>query len=433
MNDPDAIHAAILALFGERRTTNLGNSDEERCAKLIESRYRMIRLDEDAPGDFDGSFLSPDFLATARRGSGAIGEATLGTPGEVKSGISCRSRALIAAIAVGSGKILSPFTGRPERVYTSLGREWYFHADGDRYCLASQMGDTMTAVDVETLWVFPQQFLILYVANFLSEADMRRNVASQYARCINRAADLISYLPCKSDRAARGRSLALTDFSCPHLGHNFWNVQTGWANVFASTSVAGIDRFVLHENQNIFGSLQELFSESIAADRISWVKNDDDIFKEMLNRNLLLFTVKDELVTPDLARRALDRARAACSPQFLETVDRLRAASNPLIVTTIRLDNRAWIEQRDGLPSLFRKLRAEFPQLGLVLDGLSCDTVKGWSTHWMSLEDELELASAVRAALPSEMPVNSASAGRSQRVSSFPIPPTSSSRPLARE
>ena len=406
MKSPDAVHDAILALFGERRTTSLRTSNEEECANLIDSRYRMIRLDEDSPSKFDLAFLSPEFLATAARGSAAVGEATFGTTDEAKSGISFRSKALIAAIAAGSGRIFSPFTGQIEPVYTSLGREWYFHAHDGRYCLASQMGDTMTAVDVETLWVFPQESLILYVVNFLSETDMRRNVASQYARCINRAGDLISHLSGESNGAARTRSLALTDFSCPHLGHNFWNVLTGWSNLFAGTSVASIDRFVLHENQNLFGSLQELFPESCAdGDRISWVKNDDDIFEEMLTRNLLLLTVKDQLVMPDLARRVLDRARAGCSRQFLEEVDRLRAAANPLIVTTIRLDNRAWIEQRDGLPSLFAKLRTEFPKLGLVLDGLSSDTVKGWSTDWMSLEDELEVASAVRAALPSEMPV----------------------------
>jgi hypothetical protein len=42
-----------------------------------------------------------------------------------------------------------------------------------------------------------------------------------------------------------------------------------------------------------------------------------------------------------------------CSADFIEDVRRLRSEANPLVLTTIRLDNRAWLEQREGLPALF--------------------------------------------------------------------------------
>jgi hypothetical protein len=125
----------------------------------------------------------------------------------------------------------------------------------------------------------------------------------------------------------------------------------------------------------------------------------------MLEQNLLLITVKDEFFTKDFAQRVLQRARSKCSPEFLAEVDELKANTKPLIITTIRLDNRAWIEQREGLPALFSKLRQDFPRLGLIIDGLSSDTAKGWTTSWMSMEDELAAANAVKAALPSDMPV----------------------------
>jgi hypothetical protein len=50
-------------------------------------------------------------------------------------------------------------------------------------------------------------------------------------------------------------------------------------------------------------------------------------------------------------------------------------------------------------------LHEDFPGLSLIVDGLSSDTAKGWTTHWMSMEAEPEMAAAVQAALPADLPV----------------------------
>ena len=96
--------------------------------------------------------------------------------------------------------------------------------------------------------------------------------------------------------------------------------------------------------------------------------------------------------------RVLPEARAKCSPEFLNDGKELRATARPLVVTTTRLDNRVWIEQREGPPALFGRLRQSYPHLGLILDGLSSDTAKGWTTMRMALDAELEIANHVRAA-----------------------------------
>jgi hypothetical protein len=190
------------------------------------------------------------------------------------------------------------------------------------------------------------------------------------------------------------------------MSHNLWNVQTGWENLFARCGAQGISRFFLFADQSFFGDLCELFPDFVPdRNRISWVDNNGQIFREMLKNDYLLFTVKDEHFTKEFAARILAWARRACGAEFLAEVAQFRAAADPIVVTTIRLDNREWIEQRAGFPALFGKLRAEFPRLGLVIDGLSSDTNKGWTTHWMSMAADLAMAAAIRENLPPDMPV----------------------------
>lgn len=372
------------------------------CLDMLKGSYRFVRVRGVTADPADLSFLAPSFLEALRKGHHAFGRATLGADTGAPETLSVRTRAISAAIARGYGVILSPFTGQLESVHNSLGREWYLHVVGEEFCLVSQMGSISVMVDLETVWVFPQRNLILSIENGLTEAAILQEVAETFVRCVTHAVPLVGYL----ERGSEARTLALTDLSCPHMSHNLWNVQTGWANVLAAIDADRIGAFLLYTEQNFFGDLTELFPDSVPnSDRIISVRNDDALFLETLKNNLLTFTVKDEFFPADFTRRLLERAYRMCSPQFLQEVQRLRRQTHPLVVTTIRLDNRAWIEQREGMPALFNKLHEQFPRLGLVMDGLSSDTPKGWSTYWMSMASELEMACSIRAELPPGMPV----------------------------
>lgn len=402
MADANSLASALDAIFLQHSTPGSGKSAVEDCQRILRDEYRVVRLDRHTEIDPELSFLAPAFVAAARQGHAALARATLGTDAAPIDGISSRSKAIAAAVRLTHGRILSPFSGQTEPVRSSLGREWYFHRMESEYCLAAQLGSISIMVDLETVWVFPQRKLLLCIPNGLGEADILLDAAKCVARCLNHAAALIRYLECE----AGGRIVALNDTPCPHMSHNLWNVQTGLANVLAMSDVTRIGAFLLFEGQNFFGDLLELFPESVPdTGSIVSVKSDEAVFLETLQRNLLTFTVKDEFFTLDFVRRVIDRAHRVCSPEFLESVKKLKSEAHPLVLTTIRLDNRAWIEQRSGLPALFTRLREDFPRLGLVVDGLSSDTPKGWTTYWMSMAEELALANEVRADLPPDMPV----------------------------
>jgi hypothetical protein len=390
------------SVFLSQSVVDRGDITDDDCLETLRKQYAFVRLAKEAKHEPELDFLAPAFLVAAHKGYRALAKATLEEHSADLSGPSLRTRAIVAAIGRGYGRILSPFSGRPEEVRSSLGREWYYHTLGGDFCLASQIGSISVMVDLETVWVFPQRRLILSIANGLTDADILLETAKTLRRCVNNAPALAAYLARQPD----GRALALTDVWCPHMSHNLWNVQTGLANVLAECDVARIANFLLFENQDFFGDIVELYPDRVPDhSKLVRIRSNDAIFMETLDRNLLTFTVKDEFFTLDFVQRVLDRAHRVCDPAFIEEVRRLKQRANPLVVTTIRLENRAWIEQREGMSALFRRLRQDFPRLGLIMDGLSTDTEKGWSTYWMSMDAELDMANAIREQLPHDMPV----------------------------
>ena len=395
-----AIEESLLALFLLHKAVG-SQATEPECLSFLKAHYRTICLTEATAADPALAFLAVPFVQTACRGHRSLGNASVPPNVLPPDPASSRSRAIATATRLRHGTILSPLTGRLEPVHSSIGKEWSLHRVGDELCLASQLSGTMVAVDLESIWVFPQRRLVVFVPCAVDQAAIEAEIARMFNRCLTHAARYADYLGSEA-----GRAIAITDFTCPHIAHNLWNLQTGWANALRLADTSQIKRMLVYEEQDFFGRVNELFPEAIhTPDMVVGVRNDDDVFLRMLDDNLLLLTVKDEFFTLDFVARVLAQARAKCSPEFLNDVVALKATAWPLVVTTIRLDNRSWIEQREGLPALFGRLRQTYPHLGLVLDGLSSDTVKGWTTMRMSLDAELEMANHVKSSLPEDMPV----------------------------
>jgi hypothetical protein len=190
------------------------------------------------------------------------------------------------------------------------------------------------------------------------------------------------------------------------MAHNLWNVQTAWHNIFTAVPPSAFKYLINFNGQNFFGSLDELYPELMAgASAPLMVGNDDEAMLFALRAGGVVLSVKDEMFTPGFSDRAFAHARTICSPGLLDEIADLKSNCDPLVVTTIRLDNREWLEQRDGYVRLFTELKKDFPKIGLIIDGLSIDTATGWTTGWMSLEDELSVARHIKSNLPEDMPV----------------------------
>lgn len=404
LTNQDLLQATIEELFSHSRAAPKGDAaiDLDDAIALLKSEYQMVRLDDaDAASTTYG--LHDAFVALASKGQAAYGVELVSRLPQQNSTtypvpVSSRTREVAYGVEHGRKPLISPFDGELAFSNASIGRDWYLHREGEDYCLLSELGQPMAFLAAEALWVFPKKRLIVWIWNGFQPEDLIRHVAEMYLRAYRASDRLAAYL------VRDARTIAVADFHCPHMGHYVWNVLSGWDNFFGVSTVRPAV-YLVYDRQNFFGGLDEIFPEWVGSDAVRIVAHDDAVFDLMLRENLFIMSIKDEQVTHALSRRLVNQSRAQAGPEFLARAQAFRDACDPLILVTLRLDNRAWEEQRQGWPALILELQKDFPRLGVMLDGLSSDSVKGWTTGWMSLEAELDLARSIAADLEGKAPV----------------------------
>lgn len=403
----DNLIQALSELLQGGLASDVSAIDVEALTEIVGADFTIIQLDQstDSQKIARDYGLSVDFVKSASLGSDAHAKNVkrlLNLPeiGSYAYKTSHRTDVNIYTLHRGAKPILSPFSGEVKETRTSLGRNWFLLNDQGKYCLVSEHGEPMTFMGIDGVWVFPDQKLILWHFNGFGENALISHVAQFFDR-------LLRHAPMVAEHVGRNDAplMVLTDFWCPHVCHNFWNVITGWANVLRYRQHAKVDAILEYDNQNFYGLVHDLFADQVKGIPSEVCNSDDDALRFVLSRNALLIGVKDENISKDLADRVLAHARSRVSPEFLKEVEEFAASTRPLVLITLRLDNRTWLEQGTGFVELFIELKKTFPDVGVLIDGLSSDSVKGWTTGWMSLENELTLANEIRDGLIEYVPV----------------------------
>jgi hypothetical protein len=127
----------------------------------------------------------------------------------------------------------------------------------------------------------------------------------------------------------------------------------------------------------------------------------------MLDQRAIALVLVDGYVTSRAAGRIVSWCRAHCTGVFLAEVEALRQSTSPLLMITIRTENRSWMEQQDGIACLINELARSYPRLGIILDGINSG-MEQLATHGlMSLHDEQAIAGQIVAACPNTRFYNS--------------------------
>jgi hypothetical protein len=106
----------------------------------------------------------------------------------------------------------------------------------------------------------------------------------------------------------------------------------------------------------------------------------------------------DNFVTSQTARRVAAWSHGQASADFRTAAESLRAASDPLLMVTLRTGNRAWVEQEAGLANIITALATQFPRIGIIIDGLNSGLEV--SHVQMTISEEQELAKHLIASCP---------------------------------
>lgn len=415
-----ALNASIAALLNAEACDQVGGPVAElleQTTALVLEHYRWIHADPANPDCQEAleSFLSPAFAQRAAMGYmgyGAAFDAAMAekeTDWVIEKSCSPRSRSVARGLRKAAKASLCPFSGVIEDVTISLGKDWYLHRHEGRVCLISEASEVMTFMHGDCLWVFPHERTVVWQTSGYGVDSIKSNVARLFARLLANADAVKASISC----SVGSRPLALSDFWCPHIGHYLWNAVSAWHNALALAQGVSIARLWIYEGQAFFAPLPDIVAPLIPPGAATQGVHDEDaFFKESVESGELLFTVKDDYLRTELVERIIALCREQCDPAFVERARAFKAQHRPIILFTLRLGNRAWINQENGWPDFVRRILESYPNAAFVIDGMNSDTTKAWTTSWMSLEQEVDMAQSIVRQIGPETPVMTAVGGK---------------------
>lgn len=340
--------------------------------------------------------LSPRFLDLAQQGHAAVSAECYRLCGDApfaaRAEVSPRIRDIAAAARLGGKPLLCPFTGERALSRDTIAYDLFRHSRDGRAALVMYGLDIMDVAGDAT-WLLPAEGLLMTA---MPHVRLRRDLAAALAR-----------LASEPERMLRGfarpkRAVAVAESRLQHVGHDLWNQLSGWSHLLSLISPDEIGLISLApDDEQLYGSVTCLYPEIMTAQR-GRIRHDGasrELLGTATDEGFLLFNLLDDHVTEDLARRVLAWARGACRPEFLSDLAALQAGGAPVLMVTLRLGNRAWVEQEEGLVAVLRALGEEFPGLVAVLDGMNAFNHRSGSHRLMSVEPEKALAARIAAAL----------------------------------
>ena len=195
----------------------------------------------------------------------------------------------------------------------------------------------------------------------------------------------------------------------PNIGHQIWNNLSGIHKLWQAGNLHKVDKFLISKSKNeYYGSLEEIFPE-IPPEKIQRVERPKKVDEEIWENNYFALRLGDVVIKKDLANRVYQASLQKCSPSLKAEIEAAKNNHFPLLWVTIRLGNRTWVNQVEGLANIIKSLSEQFPKLGVVFDGCSRIEVEGKLVVDEKLEasinKEKEIVRQIQSLLPPEIKV----------------------------
>ncbi len=363
----------------------------------VHRAVRTIHLEPDdaeTVAQLRGGRLSPVFLQAVARGRDGVGGACFAAspniPFAANPAFSHRVKD-IAAVLLGGKPVLCPFTGERALARDTINLHTFLHRTDGRSCIIFSDPDISIA-PADSAWYFPDLGILLtHGWNMRPDADL----AVTMQRVLDNLPAVNAYLPSSE------RTIMVSEETMGHVGHYIWNVISDRNQLFQIVRPEDIGVLTSLDGGHFFGGVTELYAGEVRpVGRVMRLPRREDAFAAMLERRGLSLILRDRFVTQDFAQRVQVWCERHVSAEFLTASAAFRQAAEPLLMITIRLENRAWVEQESGDVDIINCLAAEHPGLGIVIDGLNA-LLPGTRTFVpMSLADEQAMAGRIVAACP---------------------------------
>jgi len=303
-------------------------------------------------------------------------------------GISARMVDILDTIQDKSKGVICPFNFERKQLISCLGFDAYLLIANGNVCVVAQWTETDKCGD-DSVWFFPSCGILLsFNYTWMTPIALSEKLYLLLSSIDNRFEEYKKYF------SNTKRIVAIREPLAPHIGHYIWNSISCWRAIL-DYSPNGVDAFIYYKSWNIFGGVQELYPEICFDKKNIGISNEQDILDFMFSEGALVQTVKDTYVTQDLALRVEARSDNVVSQSFKSAVSEFKKNCYPIILITLRLGNRCWLDQKIGYISIINKLVEKFPNLGIVVDGMNGEFNTGWTHAYMSLEAERILAEEI--------------------------------------
>lgn len=389
----------LLGKASDAECNHFGKALDQVAADWVNSNVKVLVSGVDSEADVRRACadleLSPIFvdaiLLSCDGASDRCAALSPDIPFALGEHLSRRVKDVAAALILRGKPILCPFTGTRALVRDSLDLHTFLHRRDGRACviLPDRRVDQFAS---DRCWFFPEYDLIL---TSVFNLDVRATLIRTAARVVKNRERVLAYL------AAPNRPLMVSEDAMSHIGHYIWNIVSGWSRLYSLVPAERIDILTSYPGWQIFGGVTELYPDQAArAGSVIRPSTEEELYDLILSRTALSLVLHDGHITEEAAQRIVTFSRQRCSDEFHAEVDELRRSSYPLIMLTIRTENRAWVEQKEGYASLICELSRSYPRLGIILDGLNSGIAPIATHGWMSPSDEQAIADFIVEACP---------------------------------
>ncbi len=183
-----------------------------------------------------------------------------------------------------------------------------------------------------------------------------------------------------------------------------WNELSGIYRLYEAGYLYKVDRFlVLNEP---LGYIDEIFPE-IPSEKVKWIKREE-LLEEILDNNYFVITFDYAFIRENLAERVYQTLLKKCSSALQSEVEKARKKHFPILWVSIRLGDRTWVSQVEGIANIIKNLWENFPNLAIVIDGFSLpESREGFVNpqHEATIKREKETVRTILSLLPPEIKV----------------------------
>lgn len=166
-------------------------------------------------------------------------------------------------------------------------------------------------------------------------------------------------------REQRSTLCALVDSN--HFAHHLWEDLSGLARLLGAGEIGRVESLVVASEP--LGPISTLFPE-IPAHKIEHA-DYPGLIGDAMARGRCLIRFGCLTISPELAERIWLGACALAGEGVVARAAALRVDCWPVLWVTVRTGNRTWVSQIEGIAHIVNALYAEYPRLGLILDGYS--------------------------------------------------------------